>query len=126
MLVLIVDDSSAMRRILKRIVESVGFESIEASHGAEALQRLTENPSTELVLIDWNMPVMNGLDFVKAVRANPLYEQLKLVMVTTETEPSKMARALMTGVDEFLMKPFTTEMLLDKLILIGISTSIVE
>ena len=118
---LIVDDSRAMRRILRTIVEPLGFQIAEAGHGLEGLQRLSEHPDTELVLVDWNMPEMNGIDFVKAVRANPLNERMKLVMVTTETEPSKMARALMTGVDEFVMKPFTSEILLDKLQLIGVS-----
>jgi two-component system chemotaxis response regulator CheY len=118
---LIVDDSRAMRRILRQIVEPLGFEIAEAGHGIEGLARLSEHPDTELVLVDWNMPEMNGIDFVKAVRENPQYEHVKMVMVTTETEPSKMARALMNGVDEFLMKPFTPEMLIGKLQLIGVS-----
>lgn len=117
---LIVDDSRAMRRILRKIVEPLGFEIAEAGHGIEGLQRLAEQPDTELALVDWNMPEMNGLEFVKAVRANPSYERIKLVMVTTETEPAKMARALMAGVDEFVMKPFTPQILLEKLQLIGV------
>ena len=115
------DDSRAMRRILRQIVEPLGFEIAEAGHGIEALERLNENPQMELVLVDWNMPEMNGIEFVKVVRADPTNDRMKLVMVTTETEPSKMARALMTGVDEFLMKPFTPEMLIDKLHLIGVA-----
>jgi len=118
---LIVDDSRAMRRILRSIVEPLGFEITEAGNGIEGLQQLVERPNTELALVDWNMPEMNGLDFVKAVRANPVYERIKLVMVTTETEPAKMARALMAGVDEFVMKPFTKDILLDKLQLIGVT-----
>jgi len=117
---LIVDDSRAMRHILRKIVEPMGFQIAEAGNGLEGLERLNEIPNMELVLVDWNMPEMNGFEFVKAVRANPAYTGMKLVMVTTETEPSKMARALMAGVDEFLMKPFTSEMLLDKLQLIGV------
>jgi two-component system chemotaxis response regulator CheY len=118
---LIVDDSRAMRRILRSIVEPLGFEITEAGNGIEGLQQLVERPNTELALVDWNMPEMNGLDFVKAVRANSIYERIKLVMVTTETEPAKMARALMAGVDEFVMKPFTKDILLDKLQLIGVT-----
>ncbi|WP_010582845.1 response regulator [Schlesneria paludicola] len=118
---LIVDDSRAMRRILRQIVEPLGFQISESGNGIEGLKSLTDRPDTELVLVDWNMPEMNGFEFVKAVRANPAYERIKLVMVTTETEPSKMARALIAGVDEFLMKPFTPEMLLEKLQLIGVS-----
>ena len=124
MYALIVDDSRAMRRILRQIVEPLGFQIAEAGHGIEGLQRLREYPEIELALVDWNMPEMNGIEFIKAVRENPLYERIKLVMVTTETEPSKMARALMSGVDEFLMKPFTPEMLLDKLRLIGAMTPV--
>lgn len=118
---LIVDDSRAMRRILRSIVEPLGFEITEAGNGIEGLQQLVERPNTELALVDWNMPEMNGLDFVKAVRANSIYERIKLVMVTTETEPAKMARALMAGVDEFVMKPFTKDILLNKLQLIGVT-----
>jgi two-component system chemotaxis response regulator CheY len=121
MQILIVDDSTAMRKILRRIVETLGFKVVEAGHGIEAMQQLGSFPTTEVALVDWNMPEMNGLDFVKAVRANPLYEQTKLVMVTSETDPTKMARAMMAGADEFLMKPFTAEMLLDKLHLIGLT-----
>ena len=118
---LIVDDSRAMRRILRTIVAPLGFQIAEAGHGIEGLQRLEEQPETELALVDWNMPEMNGIDFVKAVRTNPIYERMKLVMVTTETEPAKMARALMAGVDEFVMKPFTPDVLLSKLQLIGVA-----
>ncbi|MEI8382586.1 MAG: response regulator [Planctomycetota bacterium] len=118
---MIVDDSRAMRRILRQIVEPLGFQVIEAGHGVEALNRVSEFPDLDLILVDWNMPEMNGIDFVTAIRANPAHRGIKLVMVTTETEPSKMARALMAGVDEFVMKPFTPEILVDKLRLIGIS-----
>jgi two-component system chemotaxis response regulator CheY len=123
---LIVDDSRAMRRILRTIVEPLGFEIEEAGHGIEGLHRLAERPDTELALVDWNMPEMDGIAFVKEVRANPAYQNLKLVMVTTETEPSKMARALMAGVDEFVMKPFTPDILLSKLQLIGAMPEVTE
>jgi len=117
---IVIDDSSAMRRILRRFMEGVGFEVDEAGDGAQGLECLQRNPDTEVVLVDWNMPVMNGLQFVEAVRKQPQYEQLKLMMVTTETEPTRMALALMSGVDEFVMKPFTNEILVDKLKLIGV------
>lgn len=120
---LIIDDSRAMRRILRQIVEPMGFDIVEAGNGREGLDRLAETSDVELVLVDWNMPEMNGLEFVQAVRANPDRADLKLVMVTTETEPACMARALMAGVDEFVMKPFTPQILLDKLQLIGVSSA---
>ena len=117
----IVDDSRAMRHILRKILEPLGFQPWEAGHGVDGLRQLSAHPEIELVLVDWNMPEMNGIDFVQAVRANPINDQLKLIMVTTESEPSRMALALMRGADEFLMKPFTPDMLLDKLQLLGVS-----
>ena len=121
MYALIIDDSRAMRRILRQIVEPLGFHILEAGDGQEGLERLEQyHPDVELTLVDWNMPVMNGLEFVKAVRADDQYLQMKIAMVTTETEPAQMARALMAGVDEFVMKPFTSEILIEKLKLIGV------
>ena len=122
MYALIIDDSRAMRRILAKIVQPLGFEIIEAENGQEGLDQLFSNDDVELVLVDWNMPVMNGLEFVKAVRADNQYATQKIIMVTTETEPSQMARALMAGVDEFVMKPFTSEILVDKMKLIGVAS----
>lgn len=118
---LIIDDSRAMRCILKSIVEALGFATVEAGNGREGLERLAANPDLELALVDWNMPEMNGLEFVQAVRANPEHVNLKLIMVAAETEPVRMARALMAGADEFVMKPFTPQILLDKLQWIGVS-----
>lgn len=117
---LIIDDSRAMRRILRQIVEPLGFTIAEAGHGGEGLELLGRLSDVELALVDWNMPVMNGLEFVQSVRADDAHANVKLVMVTTETEPERMVRALMAGVDEFVMKPFTPEILLDKLKLIGV------
>ena len=118
---LIVDDSRAMRRILRQIVAPMGFEIHEAGDGVEGWEKFQALDDLELVLIDWNMPRMNGLELVKKIRENDEYQNIKLVMVTTETEPRQMARAMMAGVDEFLMKPFTSEMLIDKLQLIGVA-----
>ena len=108
---IVIDDSSAMRRILRRLMEGIGFDVLEAGDGQQGLDCLNDNPNPEIVLVDWNMPVMDGLQFVKAVRADPNFEKLKLMMVTTETEPHRMAQAMMAGVDEFVMKPFTSEIL---------------
>lgn len=119
---LIIDDSRAMRRVLRRIVEPLGFAVTEAGDGREGLNQLGEMDTVDLILVDWNMPVMNGIEFVQAVRADEKRRDSKLVMVTTETEPLKMARALMAGVDEFVMKPFTSDILVDKLRLIGVGS----
>ncbi|MEZ6132893.1 MAG: response regulator [Planctomycetaceae bacterium] len=124
---LIIDDSRAIRRILRRIVEPLGFSVLEAEHGQDGLKKLHEHIETvELILVDWNMPVMDGLQFVKALRADPAIRRIPIVMVTTETEPAQMARALMAGVDEFVMKPFTVEILTEKLALIGVRTPTVH
>ena len=118
---LIIDDSRAMRRILGKIMKGLGFEILEAENGAQGLETfLAKSDMIEVTLVDWNMPVMNGLEFVEAVRDKNEFDTDKLVMVTTETEPARMARALMAGVDEFVMKPFTTEILIEKLKLIGV------
>jgi two-component system, chemotaxis family, chemotaxis protein CheY len=120
MRVLVVDDSRAIRRIIGEIMKQLGFEVSEAGNGIEALQRLEELGAPDLVLVDWNMPEMNGLDFIKAVRANPRYSDLPLMMVTTETEMERMALAFMAGVNEYVMKPFDKATILDKLQLLGI------
>lgn len=102
-------------------MKPLGFEILEAGHGEEGIAQLEQHQDElELVLVDWNMPVMNGFEFVQAVRAQDAYANHKLVMVTTETEPSQMVKALMAGVDEFVMKPFTSEILIEKLKLIGV------
>lgn len=120
MRVLVVDDSRAIRRIIGEIMKQLGFEVSEAGNGVEALQRLEELGAPDLVLVDWNMPEMNGLDFIKAVRANPAYSDLPMMMVTTETEMERMALAFMAGVNEYVMKPFDKATILDKLQLLGI------
>ena len=118
---LVIDDSKAMRRIIGSIVKGVGFEPDDACDGLEGLKALEAAPTKyDLVLVDWNMPNMNGYEFIKAVRAKDEFADLRMVMVTTETEPARMAQALMAGVDEFVMKPFTKEVLLEKLRLIGV------
>ena len=118
---IIVDDSRAMRRILRQIITPMGFEIDEAGDGVEGWEKLQEHSDVELMLVDWNMPRMDGLELVKKIRENDEYRNVKLVMVTTETEPGRMARAIMAGVDEFLMKPFTSDMLIEKLQLLGVS-----
>lgn len=117
---LVVDDSRPIRRIETEILKDLGFETADASNGLEAIQYLQSSPPTDLVLVDWNMPEMNGLDFIKAVRGEDRYAGMSILMVTTETEPEQMLRALTAGADEYLMKPFQKESLVDKLRLIGV------
>ena len=121
---LVIDDSRAMRRILSSVLKKTGFSILEAENGAVGFDVFEENSDDiDLVLVDWNMPVMTGIEFIEKVRANPAYENHKLVMVTTETEPTRMAKALMSGVDEFVMKPFTEDILVEKLKLIGVTAA---
>lgn len=117
---LIIDDSKTMRRLLSNVVQPLGYTVFEAPDGQEGLKQLTTIPECQLVLVDWNMPNMDGIDFIKAMRSDRRFDDIRVVMVTTETEPARMARALMAGADEFMMKPFTKDMLIDKLRLIGV------
>jgi two-component system chemotaxis response regulator CheY len=112
---LVVDDSRAMRMMLRRTLGGLGFEVLEAEHGAAALAVLDAVGPVDVCLVDWNMPVMDGLEFVKAVRADPEYERMVVVMVTSESDPARILRALMAGADEYATKPLTPEVLAEKL-----------
>ena len=116
---LIVDDSVAMRKIMGRILEKAGFDIDLASDGQNALSVLDGIPKPEVALVDWNMPVMNGLEFVQNVRANAAYDDMKIMMVTTETESERMISALEAGANEYTMKPFTKEAIFEKLRMLG-------
>jgi two-component system chemotaxis response regulator CheY len=119
---LVVDDSKTIRTIIRRILIGVGYEVLEAGDGAQAMEVLAADKSViGLVLADWNMPVMNGLELVKEIRQDPELTSLKVIMVTTETEMSQMASALEAGANEYIMKPFTKDILIEKLELMGIT-----
>ncbi len=117
---MIVDDSRATRAILGRILGEIGFEVVQAADGEQALVALGENPDLQLVLVDWNMPVMDGLSFVRAVRADRTYDGVRLIMVTTESDVDRMVAALEAGADEYAMKPFTAAVIREKLELLGV------
>ena len=117
---LIVDDSRAIRTLIKKILAEIGFETVEAAHGMEAIARLREGGPIDVMLVDWNMPEMNGFDFLCYVRGNPDYKDVPLMMVTSETEMSQMARALDAGANEYVMKPFTKDVIADKLTILGV------
>lgn len=116
---LVVDDSFTMRMILRRTLEGQGFEVVEAGNGREALERLSAMRIPDLALVDWNMPEMNGIDLIAAVRRDRAYDGMRVVMVTTETEFEQVERALNAGANEYVMKPFSEEVLADKLSLLG-------
>ncbi len=118
---LVVDDSRAVRMILSGILKKLGFEVSQAANGREALEMLEAQPSAvSLVLADWNMPEMNGLELVKQLRQKRELDSTVVVMVTTETEMEQMAAALEAGANEYVMKPFTQDILVEKLQLAGV------
>jgi two-component system chemotaxis response regulator CheY len=113
---LVVDDSKTTRAVLARIVRELGYSVIEAAHGQDALDRVSKSDEMpQLILTDWNMPVMNGLDFVRELRKDPRLASSAVVMVTTRTEMDQIVAALEAGANEYVMKPFTKEILQGKL-----------
>jgi two-component system chemotaxis response regulator CheY len=114
-----------MRMILRRIVTKLGFEVDEAVNGRDALDKLNAAEQVpDVALIDWNMPEMNGLEFIQAVRSDPRYSRLTLLMVTTESEQSQIVRALAAGAHEYLIKPFTPDAVAEKLELLGLTAGV--
>jgi two-component system, chemotaxis family, chemotaxis protein CheY len=117
---LIIDDSRAMRLILRRILVELGFGATEAANGREALDLLQVGLHPDLCLIDWNMPVMDGYEFVSEVRKVRDWRDITLMMVTTESEHAQIVRALAAGAHEYVIKPFTADAIRDKLELLGL------
>lgn len=117
---LVIDDSRVMRKIVGGILVEVGFEVVEAENGQDALDRLAENDDVTLCCIDWNMPVMTGFEFVVEVRKHPEWRNVTLMMVTTEGEQDQIVRALAAGAHEYVIKPFTPEVIVDKLQFLGL------
>jgi len=120
---LVIDDSKPMRTFLTYIAQQMAFATFEAGDGREALDALIKNDPREpfdVALVDWDMPRMNGLEFVQTVRRNHDFAHLKLMMVTTQNAQERVAQALQAGADDFLMKPVTKEMLADKLQILGL------
>jgi two-component system chemotaxis response regulator CheY len=118
---LIVDDAKVIRLLLWDTLDRLGYDVIQAANGKEAIEALDKSPSTALALVDWNMPVMNGLECVKAIRADSRFASLIVVMVTAETEVDQIVAALDAGANDYVMKPFTPEMIEEKLLLLGLA-----
>jgi two-component system chemotaxis response regulator CheY len=117
---LIVDDSKMVRMILGKLLRELEFDVLEAGDGQEAIERLYHGETVDLMLVDWNMPVMDGYELLCAVRANVLLSDIKVMMVTTESSIEQVQKALAAGANEYLMKPFTKELLHEKLVLMGV------
>ena len=117
---LVVDDSRAMRSILSRLLRKAGADHIaEAADGCEAIACLDDDDLPDIALVDWNMPNMNGLELVGALRGRPEWRRITILMVTTESEQGQIVRALAAGAHEYLIKPFEEESLFDKLAILG-------
>ena len=116
---MVIDDSRAVRMLIRKILLEQGFQVSEAGHGQEGLDKLRDHSDIRLVLVDWNTPVMDGLEFIQAVRRERVWDPIQLVMVTTETEIEQVQRAISAGANEYVMKPFTPEVLIAKLTMLG-------
>jgi two-component system chemotaxis response regulator CheY len=117
---LIVDDSRVIRGIARGILENLGFATTEAEDGQQALAACVKH-MPDAVLLDWNMPVMNGIEFLRKLRAMPEGKTPKVFFCTTENDMTRIVEALETGADEFIMKPFDAEILTSKLALQGLA-----
>ncbi len=116
---LVLDDSRAMRTILKGILTEVGFEVQEAPSVHDALAALAGGAEFDLALVDWNLPDVEGIEFVRQVRAQRKFDRVRLMMVTTETETAQVASAIRAGANEYIMKPFSKQAVAEKLLLMG-------
>lgn len=116
---LVVDDSAVIRKVARRIIETLGFTVAEAEDGSDALLRCAET-MPDVILLDWNMPNMDGYSFLQALRQSPGGTSPKILFCTTENDVGAIARALRAGADEYIMKPFDRDILTAKLEQVGI------
>ena len=115
MFAIVVDDSAAMRRHLSKALEGLGWKVQSAGNGVEALKILEGTPNCDLVLTDWHMPEMDGMDLCRAMRKEPKFSKVRIVMVTSDSVMSSVGEAMKAGANDFVMKPFTTEALSERL-----------
>ncbi len=118
--ILLVDDSQTVRLVGRRILSKFGFEIIEAEHGGVALEQVQQHSDIRAILLDWNMPIMSGLEFLQKLRAMPLSQQPTVVMCTTENDMDHIMQAMQSGANEYIMKPFTEEIIRDKFAEVGV------
>lgn len=116
---LIVDDSKIVRKVIQRIVVPLGFTVLEAENGEEALI-ISQSKPLDVIMLDWNMPVMNGVDFLRQLRSMPHISQPKVIFCTTENSFDKIETALQAGADEYVMKPFDASIIAGKLAQLGL------
>jgi two-component system chemotaxis response regulator CheY len=112
--VLLVDDSKAVRLVARRTMTALGLLVLEAEHGQKAFEVVQDHPEIDVILLDWNMPIMDGLEFLQALRAADLERQPIVVMCTTENDMPRIVQAMQAGANEYIMKPFTEDIVRDK------------
>jgi two-component system chemotaxis response regulator CheY len=118
---LVVDDSRAMRLLIGRLLANLDFSIVEVGNGREALDVMASGEPFDIALVDWNMPVMDGLEFVLEVRRDRRFDEMAIMMVTTESEETEVQRAISAGASEYLMKPFSPEKFAEKLSNLGLT-----
>jgi two-component system chemotaxis response regulator CheY len=116
MKVLVVDDSAIMRKVITQILEMLGHDSVPAANGLDAFERLKEHEDVRLILLDWNMPEMNGIEFLREIKCRPGLSEIPVIMLTTESERRKMIEAIEAGAKHYLTKPFQPETLATKIL----------
>lgn len=116
MRLLVVDDSFSMRKIIKNTLKLLGYDDVlEAENGIKAWDILINNSDIKIIITDWNMPEMNGLELVKKIRSLAIYDDIPIIMVTTEGGETEIITALKAGVDNYVTKPFTPQILKEKI-----------
>ncbi|MEI6239266.1 MAG: chemotaxis-specific protein-glutamate methyltransferase CheB [Planctomycetia bacterium] len=120
---LVVDDSKASRSIVARTLRDLRFDCDEAANGAEAIERLASGPRPDIVTVNWHMPVMDGIELVRRLREHPRHRDLRLLMISTESDRVRIDSALAAGADDFVSKPFTPEALARKLVGLGVCSA---
>ncbi|MEM7324642.1 MAG: response regulator [Actinomycetota bacterium] len=123
MLALVVDDARVARKMVAKMVESLGFEVITAEHGEDALSKLDQENPPDAIVTDWNMPVMDGVEFAKQVRITAAFSNVPILMISSEADPRRVAKALLSGVDEYLFKPVDAAMIRERLEVMGVYTA---
>ena len=117
---MVIDDSRAIRMILSNMLVELGCEVEAAVNGKDGFDKAAKGSDWTVFLVDWNMPEMTGLEFVREIRKDSRYEATRIMMVTTETEMTQVIRALDAGANEYVMKPFTKDMIAEKLRMLGV------
>lgn len=120
---LVVDDAGIARKMVGRMVSELGFQVVVAEHGQDALDKLDPAEPPVAIITDWNMPVMDGVELARTVRAMPDYAAIPVLMISSESDPRRVAKALLSGVDEYLFKPVDTGMIRERLEIMGVYAS---